>query len=244
MNEPDFEAAADLIISFESFRAFPYDDAHPNRRWFKGMPIDGTLTIGFGITDPAVVMPFVESGAEISREAALADFRRVLGGYWERTSPNFTTQLNANQCAALASLSYNAGPAGIRVKAPSLLTAINERRFDDAAEIWKTSIIKPGSEFETGLRRRRAAEAALFGKPMVRTLRPPGEIELPEAFTYIFDGKDFLWLGAERIHTRCASTDVLEGLTRGRQIVALGERSREFHDFLATLSRNAGLLTG
>lgn len=244
MNEPDFEAAADLIITFESFRAFPYDDAHPNRRWFTGMPIDGTLTIGFGITDPAVVMPFVESGGEISREAALADFRRVLSGYWERTSGNFTTQLNRNQCAALTSLSYNAGPAGIRLKARSLLTAINERRFDDAAEIWKTSIIDPGSRFETGLRRRRAAEAALFAKPDVRTLLPPEAMAVPEAFTYIFEGKDFLWLGAERIHTRCASIDVLEGLTRGRQIVALGEKSREFHEFLANLATNARLLTG
>ena len=244
MNEPDWVEATELIIGFESFRAFPYDDAHPNRRWLKGMPLEGTLTIGFGSTDPAVVMPFVESGREMTREQAMADFQRVLPTYWKKTSVNFTTELNGNQCAALTSLSYNAGPAGIRQRAPELLAAINERRFDQSVEIWRTSVIRAGSKFEKGLRRRRAAEAALFAKPPAGGSVVGGVIEMPMEFTYIFGGEDFLWLGVERIHTRCANADVLEGLKKGRQIVGLGEKSRQFHEFLSTLARNANVRMG
>lgn len=245
MNVPDFDAASELIIGFESFRPFPYDDAHPNRRFFKSMPLEGTLTIGFGNTDPAVVLPFVESGGEMTREEALADFRRILPGFWKKTSGHFTTALNGNQCAALTSLSYNAGPAGIRVHAPALLAAINEGRFADAAELWKSSIINAGTKFETGLRRRRAAEAALFATAPRRDRNPLGaDMDLPTEFTYILDGVDFLWLGPERIHTRCASADVLEGLKRGGQIVGLGKRSAQFHAFLRSAAENANFAIG
>ena len=63
-------------------------------------------------------------------------------------------------------------------------------------------------------------------------------------FTYIVNGEDFLWLGAERIHTRCASPDVLEGLKGAKQIVGLGVKSQQFHDFLTNIAINAKFATG
>ena len=55
--------------------------------------------------------------------------------------------------------------------APDLLAAINERRFADAAELWKTSLVrslKTGVESGPplqGLIRRRAKESVLFSTP-------------------------------------------------------------------------------
>lgn len=165
MNEPDWQAATELILEFESFRPYPYDDASPNRRWYRGMAVRGTLTIGYGETNEAIVMSYVDSGREMSEKEAWDRFQLVVPRYWRDTAKYFTTELNPNQCAALTSLSYNAGGAGIKMHAPRLLAAINERRFDDAVALWKESIIMRGTIFEAGLRRRRQAEAALFARP-------------------------------------------------------------------------------
>lgn len=70
------------------------------------------------------------------------------------------------------------------------------------------------------------------------------ESKLPMEFTYVFNGEDFLWLGAERIHTRCASPDVLEGLKSAKQIAGLGVKSQQFHDFLKGIASNAKFATG
>lgn len=58
-------------------------------------------------------------------------------------------------------------------------------------------------------------------------------------FTYIANSEDWLWLGSERIHARCASGAVLEGLKGAKQIVGLGQVPDEFHVFMKNLSQNA-----
>lgn len=69
----------------------------------------------------------------------------------------------------------------------------------------------------------------------------PGAGDLPAAFTYIADGtEDWLWLGAERIHARCAVASVLDGLASARQVVSLGHQELGFHRFLRELSEKAG----
>lgn len=69
----------------------------------------------------------------------------------------------------------------------------------------------------------------------------PDTRALPPAFTYIANGtEDWIWLGAERIHARCAVPSVLEGLASSRQLVSLGHRDLGFHRFLRQLSENAG----
>lgn len=63
--------------------------------------------------------------------------------------------------------------------------------------------------------------------------------DLPMEFTYITNGQDFIWLGAERIHARTGSGATLEALKRGKQIVALGDVGPEVHEYLSSLARNA-----
>lgn len=79
--------------------------------------------------------------------------------------------------------------------------------------------------------------------PALFTMPQPEE-QLPMEFTYIVEGQDWLWLGAERIHTRCASPDVLEGLKKGNQIVGMGDRGKQFHEFLKSVAENAKFTTG
>lgn len=62
-------------------------------------------------------------------------------------------------------------------------------------------------------------------------------------FTYVFNNQDFLWLGAERILTRCGSPEVLESLKGAKQIVGLGVRSEQFHEFLSNIAKNAKFST-
>lgn len=72
----------------------------------------------------------------------------------------------------------------------------------------------------------------------------PGPELLPTQFTYIFNGtEDWIWLGAERVHTRCAVASVLEGLKSAGQLVGLGPREPGFHQFLLDLSRATGFST-
>lgn len=59
-------------------------------------------------------------------------------------------------------------------------------------------------------------------------------------FTYISNNEDWLWLGSERIHARCAVGSVLETLKSAKQIVGLGKKESEFHQFLLSLAKNAG----
>lgn len=79
---------------------------------------------------------------------------------------------------------------------------------------------------------------------LVPAFKPVDPSVLPAEFTYIFGGEDWLWLGAERVHTRCASAAVLEGLKNAKQLVGLGEKTQEFHDSLTNLAHNSGFLEG
>lgn len=67
----------------------------------------------------------------------------------------------------------------------------------------------------------------------------PATDVLPGEFTYIANGEDWLWLGSERIHARCGSVPVLEGLAVGHQITRLGPQSDEFHQYLVGVAHNA-----
>lgn len=178
--EPDWEKLEALILPGEGFRPFPYDDAKPEAgRWRPGQPLLGTLTIGFGETRKDIVQRFVASGAEMTRDEALALYReRIKRDYWVPGSRHITTELNPHQAAALASLFYNSGPDGPKRFAPELLAAINQRRFGDVARpnpkpppawigLWAEAIINRGTKFEQGLRNRRQAEMALFAEPWI-----------------------------------------------------------------------------
>lgn len=122
------------------------------------------------------------------------------------------------------------------------LLAVRERAaelglcFPVKKEIWHAQPV------EITLSSRFAGARALIPSP--ESPFNPEELELPMEFTYIFDDKDFLWLGAERIHTRCAVGDVLEGLKKARQIEALGKQSERFHEFLSGIAKSAQFTIG
>ena len=92
-------------------------------------------------------------------------------GFWNDTKRHFTVELGPNQAAAVVSMAYNKGANGMKRFAPDLLAAINQRRFDDAAELWKTSLVRSlATGVESGpplggLIRRRAKESVLFSTP-------------------------------------------------------------------------------
>ncbi len=172
--EPDWDKATELILAYEGFRPYPYDDARPSVRYVSG-PVEGTLTIGYGETREDIVRRYIDNGGLMTQAEAFALFKERVPGYWTGFKRYLTVDLNPNQAAACTSMSYNAGPGGMAKNAPALLVAINAGRFEEAAEIWKTSIIMRGSDFETGLRRRRAAELALFALPYTGSAQPPAK---------------------------------------------------------------------
>ena len=171
--EPDWDNALELIMEEETFVAFPYDDGDghfPHPRWTGGPPV-GTPTIGYGETIPEIVNSFVTSGGLMTEPEARALLADRAKGFWNDTKRHFTVELGPNQAAAVVSMAYNKGAAGMKRFAPNLLAAINERRFADAAELWKSSLVrslKTGVESGPplqGLIRRRAKESVLFSTP-------------------------------------------------------------------------------
>ena len=177
--DPDWTKAAAIIAAEEAFVDYPYDDCdphYPHPRWTGGALL-GTATIGYGETDSEVVGGYVSRGDCMTEEEASALLRRRLPAYWQAARADITVDLDPNQAAAVLSMAYNAGPAGMRIYAPDLLAAINERRFADAVEIWKASIVRANGVVLPGLQRRRANEATLFGTPW----RAVPRRRLPEA---------------------------------------------------------------
>jgi GH24 family phage-related lysozyme (muramidase) len=177
--EPDFEAAFDLCVEFEGFFSYPYDDldrSQPKKRYESG-PVKGTVTIGYGETDPEIVRRFIDTGGDMSEAEATELLHRRIAEAWAQTKGHFTTDLNPNQGAALTSVAYNAGGAGLARFAPETVKAINERRFTDVARpdpgerfgwsgLLTTSVTRDQSgQISDGLVRRRASEAELFARP-------------------------------------------------------------------------------
>jgi GH24 family phage-related lysozyme (muramidase) len=170
--EPDWDKARELIIDEEGFIPFAYDDAgiwprQPVAReacrlvgnQYKVNATGGTVTVGFGETRADLVDRHWDS---ITREEAIAIFNGRMREFWEAGRQYFSVELNPNQGAAAVSFFYNAGPHAMKTQAPELLAAINQRRWADAAELWKTAVLKR-PKFDLSARRR--AESNLFSEP-------------------------------------------------------------------------------
>jgi GH24 family phage-related lysozyme (muramidase) len=170
--EPDWDKARSLIIAEEGFIPFAYDDAGdwPRTRvareacrlvgnQYRVNATGGTVTVGFGETRADLVERHWDN---ITRDEAIAIFNDRLREFWNAGSQYFTVELNPNQGAAAVSFFYNAGPHAMPKQAPELLAAINERRWRDAAELWKTAVLKR-PRFDLSARRK--AESDLFAEP-------------------------------------------------------------------------------
>ena len=143
----------DLIAEFEGFRAVPY------------MCPANKATIGFGSTfyedgravqmsDSAITKP---QARRMMEHIVEKDFWNVLKNtipYWE--------DMNDNQKSALTSFGYNLGAHFFGNPGFNTITAcLSDRAWDEVPGAFML-YVNPGSSFEAGLRRRRAAEGALW----------------------------------------------------------------------------------
>ncbi|MDE2410448.1 MAG: lysozyme [Sphingomonadales bacterium] len=146
MARPVNDAGIRLICSFEGLKLNAYPDPGTG-----GAP----WTIGYGHTAPDVV-----PGMAITREQAVALLRgdlAVAAGFVEHVAP----VASDNQFAALASFAYNCGRQNLRTS--TLLRKHNAGDHAGAAREFGKWVNAAGKPL-AGLVRRRAAEAALYGR--------------------------------------------------------------------------------
>lgn len=166
-----------LVKEFEGLRLVAYDDLAPNKVLKPGDAIKGTLTIGHGHTGPDVFI-----GQAITEEEAERLLRADLDTAENAVAELVEVPLNENQFSALVSFVYNVG-SGNFLKS-TLLKRLNRGEIDRAAEEfarWN----KSKGQVLVGLTRRRAAEKALFLKPVQQT----GATESPDDVLPSIDGK-------------------------------------------------------
>ena len=143
----------DLIAEFEGFRAEPY------------LCPAGVPTIGYGntfyedgrkvqLSDPPITKT---QGREMLAAICEKDFWNVL----KETIP-FWSEMNANQRSALTSFGYNLGARFFGNPGFGTISAcLTDRAWGEVPGALML-YVNPGSPYEAGLRRRRAAEGALW----------------------------------------------------------------------------------
>lgn len=115
----------------------------------------GVLTIGYGHTKG------VKEGDEISASEAEQLLVEDLTAIANDLSRLVNVPVSEGQYIALLSLAFNIGATAL--KKSTLLSHLNHKRYDEAAEWFDKWIFAGGKESE-GLKRRRAAERELFEK--------------------------------------------------------------------------------
>lgn len=156
-----------LLKEFEGCRLEAYQD-----------PV-GVWTIGYGLTAASgVIKPY--KGLKISQARAEELLIAALGPYEKAVSEAITAPVNENQFSAMVSLCYNIGPKNFRDS--SVRKLFNLGNTAGAAEMFKLWN-KAGGKVLQGLVRRRAAERALFLKPVSAAVVPPPDIEPPPTVT-------------------------------------------------------------
>lgn len=116
---------------------------------------DGILTIGYGHKGKDV-----KPGQTITREQAKELFKKDLKSREDTVNRLVKVPITQNMFDALVSFVYNAGAGSFENS--DILRKLNAKDYKGAAEAWKTQNIRQGSKFESGLRARRAKEAAKF----------------------------------------------------------------------------------
>lgn len=125
----------------------------------------GKLTVGFGHTG-ADVFP----GQTISMVEAEGLLEKDLGRFERGVTGLLKVSVNENEFAALVSFAFNLGLGALA--SSTLLAHLNAGRREDAANEfgrWNKITRDGGRVVMPGLVRRRAAEAALFRRPIRST---------------------------------------------------------------------------
>lgn len=151
MTDAAIAAALPLIEEFEGFSAHPY------------VCPAGVWTIGFGSTTDEDGNPITAETAPWTRQRAEARMLTILAAISKRLDANVHVVLNAHQKAALLSFCYNLG-TGAFLKS-TMFHMIQASRITAAAgqfDLW----VHGGGVVLPGLVKRRAAEKALYLKPV------------------------------------------------------------------------------
>lgn len=151
------------IKQYEGCVLYAYDDAdasQPKKFIQPGMPVRGTLTIGFGHTGPDVV-----PGLRIDASQADALLDRDLDPCEAAVERLVKVKLTDGQFAALVSFVFNVGVGAFTQS--SLLRRLNAGEYDAVpAELqrWRFTQINGRKVESIGLVNRRAAEAGLWAQ--------------------------------------------------------------------------------
>jgi lysozyme len=159
-----------LIKGFESFVAWPYDDALPMRggayREWKGGPVIGTLTIGYGHTD-AAGRPHVKAGMRLTEDEALDILHTDLAPVQHDVWRFIRVPLAQHEVDALCSFHFNTGGLMGSTLRRKLIVGDRAGAADEFLR-WT----KAQGKVSRGLVRRRKAERAMFLGEDWRALLP------------------------------------------------------------------------
>jgi GH24 family phage-related lysozyme (muramidase) len=153
-----------LIEEEEAFIPFVYDDFVEPRsssdyaREWKGGPVKGTLTIGYGTTSPATRL---RQGTRVDRVTAEAWLAEDLRQAERDVARLVDVPLNSNQYSALVSFVYNVGPGALQKS--TLRRLLNAGNYDAVPRELNKFVNAKGVRLK-GLVRRRAREGALWSK--------------------------------------------------------------------------------
>lgn len=143
-----------FIKQGEGFSATPYNLG------------DGTYTIGYGTTskyDPEHYEQLAPScteqqASEVLGQSLYTNYSKYVYDTFVRYGYDMN-KMKQNEFDAFVSFYYNTGS----LTSKSIFTKyINGDSKESIAEVWKTTVIMPGTQFEEGLRNRRKAEANVF----------------------------------------------------------------------------------
>lgn len=127
---------------------------------------DGTYTIGYGTTskyDPEHYNQLAPScteqqASEVLGQSLYSNYSKYVYDSFVRYGYDMN-KMKQNEFDAFVSFYYNTGS----LTSKSIFTKyINGDSKESIAEVWKTTVIMPGTQFEEGLRNRRKAEANVF----------------------------------------------------------------------------------
>jgi lysozyme len=174
----------DFIKGFESFVPYPYDDKLPPvkgkyREW-KGEPLKGTATIGYGHTDAAKHPLKVVPGLRITEADACKILDVDLDECEEDVNRLVKVPLTQGQFNALVSFTFNCGPANLK----KLIVPLNKGDYASTRAKFDEFIRSKG-EVMKGLIRRRDGEQLLWdaveSRPAASTIPNPEDVHnVPE----------------------------------------------------------------
>ena len=154
------DAGVALLERYEGCILYAYDDAN-DHRVEPGDPVYGTLTIGYGHTGSDVY-----PGLVWTQDQAEEMLRHDIDAFSSEITPLITGQLNDNQFSAFVCLSFNIGLHAFA--GSSALHLANAGDLNDVPAhiaLWDKTTINGRLVVSAGLKRRRAAEIALWNTP-------------------------------------------------------------------------------